>query len=220
MFDSADLHTLRRDYTPGTILHEEPALCLFENFASAQEMAALQEAAFEQLCPAEVSGDQQGYLSAGRSGSNCWVAHDRNALTRQLAQRIAALVEIPLAHAESFQIVYYGPDQEYRPHFDGWANGTQRGIRCMARGGQRLVTTLLYLNHVEGGGSTTFPKLDLKVRPIPGNLLLFHNCYAGTNTRHPLSLHGGMPVLSGEKWAANLWFREHPYRQASNGQAR
>ena len=92
MFDSADLHTLRRDYTPGTILHEEPALCLFENFASAQEMAALQEAAFEQLCPAEVSGDQQGYLSAGRSGSNHHAVLMRQAADRGVRPKIAVNV--------------------------------------------------------------------------------------------------------------------------------
>jgi len=35
----------------------------------------------------------------------------------------------------------------------------------------------------------------------------------GTDSRHPLSLHGGQPVLVGEKWAANLWFRERDYRR-------
>ena len=31
---------------------------------------------------------------------------------------------------------------------------------------------------------------------------------------HPDSLHAGKPVLAGEKWAANLWFRE---RQTASG---
>src|SRR5690606_17633667 len=143
------------------------------NYASSEEMTALREAAFERLAPAEVSGSAGGYISEGRSGSNCWIPHAHNALVRQLAGRIAALVGIGLDNAESFQVVHYGPGQEYRPHFDAWEVGSERGLRCMARGGQRLVTTLLYLNHVEGGGATAFPKLELRVNPVPGNLLLF-----------------------------------------------
>jgi len=212
MSESVDLQALNCQYAAGRSLQVEPPVWLCENFATAIELAALQEAAFEKLSPAKVSGDDQGYLTRGRSGSNCWVAHTHNAVIQGLAERIAGLVQIPLSHAESFQIVHYGPEQEYRPHYDGWDAGTERGIRCMTRGGQRLVTALLYLNHVDGGGATIFPKLDMQIRPLPGNLVLFHNCKAGTNTRHPHSLHGGMPVLAGEKWAANLWFREHRYR--------
>jgi prolyl 4-hydroxylase len=213
MSDSIDLKRLPTTYAEGRQLHELPSVWLFENFATQEEMAALREAAWEQLRPAQVSGDKDGYISPGRTGSNCWVRHDHCALTLSLASRIADLVGIPLENAESYQVVYYGPGQEYRAHFDAWDADTERGQRCMARGGQRLVTTLLYLNHVEAGGATGFPKLELDVHPLPGNLLLFHNCYPGTARRHELSLHGGLPVTAGEKWAANLWFRERTYQR-------
>src|SRR5690606_31092572 len=89
------------------------------------------------------------------------------------------------------------------------------GQRCMARGGQRLITCLLYLNDVERGGATGFPSLDLTIKARKGRLLLFHNCYPGTNQRHPDSLHGGLPVEKGEKWACNFWFREGLYQRAA-----
>lgn len=212
MSGPVDLQTLPQHYPGGERLHVDPAVWVFRNFASVQEISALQEAAWEKLRPAEVSGDTGGYISAGRSGSNCWINHNDSALTLQLAARISKLVQIPLSHAESFQVVYYGPGQEYRPHYDAWDEDSERGRRCMERGGQRLVTALVYLNHVEGGGATGFPRLGLDVHPLPGNLLLFHNCYPGSNRKHDDSLHGGMPVTAGEKWAANLWFRERPYR--------
>jgi len=212
MSESVNLLTLPQQYPHGDRLHVAPAVWLFENFASSEELSALMEAAWEKLRPAEVSGDQDGYISPGRTSSNCWVNHDYNALTLQLAERISKLIKIPLINAESFQVVYYGPSQEYQAHFDSWDDDTERGRRCMERGGQRLVTALLYLNYVEAGGSTSFPKLQLDVNPIPGNLLLFHNCYPGTTNKHENSLHGGMPVSQGEKWAANLWFRERDYR--------
>lgn len=213
MGSRVDLDQLPQHYPGARRLHAEPGIWLFENFAGSEELAALREAAWEKLQPAEVSGEAGGYLSSGRTGSNCWVAHDHDALTLQLAQRISRLAGLPLTHAESFQVVHYGPQQEYKPHYDAWEHDSPRGQRCMARGGQRLVTALLYLNHVEAGGATGFPRLGFDVRPLPGNLLLFHNCHAGSNHKHDASLHGGLPVTAGEKWAANLWFREEPFRQ-------
>jgi prolyl 4-hydroxylase len=81
----------------------------------------------------------------------------------------------------------------------------------MAKGGQRLVTCLMYLNDVAVGGGTTFPKLNLEVSARKGSMLVFYNCYRDSTLRHPDSLHGGLPVQRDEKWACNLWFREAPY---------
>lgn len=217
MSEPVDLQLLRREYPGGRQLCADPAIWLFDDFATPAEMTALVDAAKDQLQRAEVSGDVGGFVSDGRSGSNCWIAHDHGRFTLKLAQRISQLVGIPLTHAESFQIVHYGPQQQYKPHFDAWDAGTTRGDRNMARGGQRLVTALVYLNHVEDGGATAFPKLALEVRPCKGSLLLFHNCPAGSNLKHPNSLHGGMPVTAGEKWAANLWFRQQDYRRKPVG---
>jgi prolyl 4-hydroxylase len=38
----------------------------------------------------------------------------------------------------------------------------------MSKGGQRMVTCLLYLNDVEKGGGTSFPRLDMEVRAKKG----------------------------------------------------
>jgi len=122
------------------------------------------------------------------------------------------VVGIGLEYAESLQVVHYAETQEYAPHYDAWDAGTERGQRCMAKGGQRMVTCLLYLNEPEEGGGTSFPNLDMEVRARKGRMLLFHNCHPNSVIRHPDSLHGGMPVLSGEKWACNFWFREREYQ--------
>ena len=78
----------------------------------------------------------------------------------------------------------------------------------------------MYLNDVEDGGSTIFPKLDLEVEAKPGRMVIFHNLADHTLvdfTRHPKSLHGGSPVWGGQKWAANLWFRALPYQAKPPG---
>jgi prolyl 4-hydroxylase len=82
----------------------------------------------------------------------------------------------------------------------------------MVKGGQRMVTCLLYLDEPEEGGGTSFPNLDMEVIARKGRMLLFHNCHPSSIIRHPDSLHVGMPVLSGENWACNFWFREREYQ--------
>ena len=203
---------LRNFYETGQKINDDPLVYVFEEFLTDLEVEQLLAAARPKLKQALVSAAKSGVASAGRSGSNCWVAHGYNAVIEDLSLRVAEVVGIPLENAEALQVVYYSETQEYKPHFDAWDATSDRGRRCMAKGGQRLVTCLMYLNDVKAGGGTCFPKLDLEVRAKKGRMLLFHNCHHGNTVRHPDSLHGGMPVLEGDKWACNFWFRENSYR--------
>ena len=116
-----------------------------------------------------------------------------------------------MENAERFQIIHYDKTQEYRRHYDSWAHDySEKSLRCVKYGGFRLLTALCYLNDVEEGGGTNFPKLNITVKPKKGRILVFQNTYEGTNNRHIMSEHAGMPVIKGEKWAFNLWFRECP----------
>jgi len=201
-----------QQYDIGQQVNDEPVIYVFEDFLRANEMAELIAAAQFNLQRAVVSDAKIGKVSLSRTGQNCWVRHRQTAVIGGLCDRVSALVGLPLTQAESLQVIHYAETQEYKPHFDAWDASTDRGKRCMERGGQRLVTCLLYLNEVESGGGTCFPKLDMEVRAVQGRMVLFHNCQAGTNLRHPASLHGGLPVEAGEKWACNLWFRERSCR--------
>lgn len=203
---------LRSFYEIATPLNEEPLVCLFEDFLEEREIEALLAAAANQMQEALVSAAGSGVRSDNRSGSNCWVKHSHDRVISGLAERVAEIVGLPLEQAESLQVIHYGPGQEYAPHYDAWDPTTERGRRCMAHGGQRLLTCLLYLNEPSAGGNTLFPRLDLEIRPLRGRMLLFHNCHPDSSIRHPDSLHGGLPVLAGEKWACNFWFREQRYQ--------
>ncbi|WP_281646574.1 2OG-Fe(II) oxygenase [Parendozoicomonas sp. Alg238-R29] len=197
-------------YSTGQAINEAPVIYLFENIVSSQEIAAIIGAASSRMERALVSSEKAGVLSEGRTGDNCWLPHNHSPETFNLAQRVSELVGIELSQAESFQVIHYGESQKYAAHYDGWDADTIRGQRCMSRGGQRLVTCLIYLNNVAKGGGTVFPKLGLEIQAVVGRMVVFHNCLEGTNKRHPGSLHGGLPVEKGEKWAVNLWFREKP----------
>ena len=203
--------SLKNTYEGGERINEKPLIFLFENFLVSDEVEHFLKAARDRLIPSLVTSDKGNRKSPGRTSSNCWVSHDHNAVIEHVARRVSKLIDIPLINAESFQVVYYAQNQHYQPHYDAWKLGTKTAEEFLQRGGQRLVTCLFYLNDVEKGGATFFPKLDLEIKAKKGSMLLFHNCREKSSQRHPQSLHRAMPVLSGDKWACNLWFRERSY---------
>lgn len=196
-------------YPGATVVNREPLIAYRDNYLSAAACREFIALGRESLQRATVSFDDGSGTVPGRSGSNTWLRYDRFAPARALGERLSEFVRIPLAHAEAIQLIHYGPEQRYGAHYDAYDLGTERGRRCCRRGGQRLVTCLVYLNDVSAGGRTRFPRLNLEIAPKTGRLVVFHNVAPGDFGRpHPHSLHGGEPVLAGEKWAMNIWFHE------------
>ncbi len=190
-------------------LSDDPSIYTINNYITLEECEHMINISKDKIAPSLVSGSKSGYISPGRTGQNCWISHDYDDITSKIAERISNQVGISLKNTEAFQVIYYDVDQEYKQHYDSWEfDNSERSIRNMKHGGQRMVTALVYLNDVEEGGGTKFTKLGKEVKAEKGKLLIFHNVINGTNIRHKLSEHAGMPVLKGEKWAFNLWFRE------------
>ena len=89
-------------------------------------------------------------------------------------------------------------------------NTTDTGFsHYLENGGQRVITALAYLNNVDKGGETSFPSIGKLVSPEKGKIVVFHLCRQGTYDSNPNAFHGALPVLEGEKWAFNLWFRQN-----------
>ena len=191
------------------IINNSPKVYIINNFLTDKECDHFINISRNQIKPALVSGDKEGYVSNGRTGQNCWLKHNFDDITKSVANKISKEVGIPIENAEAFQIIYYDKTQEYKQHYDGWLfDDSEKSKRNMKYGGQRMKTALVYLNDVESGGGTKFTKLNLEVNAEKRKLLVFENVHSGTNKRHELSEHAGMPVIEGEKWAFNLWFRE------------
>lgn len=191
------------------IINNSPKVYIINNFLTDEECEHFINISKDNIKPALVSGDKEGYVSNGRTGQNCWLKHNFDSITKSVANKISEEVGIPIENAEAFQIIYYDKNQEYKQHYDGWLfDGSEKSKRNMKYGGQRMKTALVYLNDVESGGGTKFTKLNMEVNAEKGKLLVFENVHSGTNKRHELSEHAGMPVIEGEKWAFNLWFRE------------
>ena len=191
-----------------TLLNADPIIYVVSDFLSDYECDAFIKEGEGQMNRATVISDGEHEVHASRTNTYHWVAHDTNDVIHEVSKRFSILVQMPINNAEQFQLVHYGPGTEYKPHFDSFDKDTEEGRKNWFPGGQRLVTVLAYLNDVEEGGATDFPELGVSVKPNKGDVVVFHNCIDGTSDIHPDSLHGGSPVIAGEKWAVNLWFRQ------------
>jgi prolyl 4-hydroxylase len=105
-------------------------------------------------------------------------------------------------------VLRYRPGAEYRPHHDYFDPGQPGTAAVLARGGQRLATLVMYLDTPAGGGATSFPDIGLEVAPVKGHAVFFSYDRPHASTR---TLHGGAPVLAGEKWVATKWLRERRF---------
>lgn len=147
-----------------------------------------------------------------RTSAGTHFERGENELVRRIESRICDLVGYPVPNGEPIQILHYQPGGEYKPHFDYFDPRLPGNDKVLAMGGQRVATLIMYLNDVEAGGSTVFPEVGLDVLPRKGNAVYFaYTTAAGElDTR---SLHGGSPVVAGEKWIATKWLRQREYRQ-------
>ena len=192
-----------------TLFSSDPIIYVVDDFISEDECQEFINCSKDKLQPATVVGLDNEQKLKDRTNEFAWLEHHANESIHEVSKRLSILVQMPIRNAEMFQVVHYESGKEYKPHFDSFDQSTELGKKYWEPGGQRMITALIYLNDVEDGGATYFPELNISINPKKGNVLVFHNTISETTNINPRSLHAGMPVTSGEKWAANLWFREN-----------
>ena len=185
---------------------QAPELVVFANLLSASECDALIEAARPRLSRSLTVNTQTGgeALHADRTSQGMFFERTENALVQRIEKRIARLLNWPARNGEGLQVLHYSQGEQYRPHYD-YFDPLQPGTPdLLQRGGQRVATLIMYLKQPEKGGATVFPELDLTVQPQRGQAVFFSYAQPHPST---LTLHGGEPVLAGEKWIATKWLR-------------
>lgn len=147
---------------------------------------------------------------ANRSSEGTYFTINADSFIARLDQRVSALMNFPVDHGEGLQILHYNGGGEYRPHFDYFPPDEPGSAMQMKVGGQRVSTLVMYLNDVEAGGATVFPKLGLRVCPTKGSAVYFE--YTNSQSQvDPMTLHAGAPVTRGEKWIVTKWMRQRSY---------
>jgi prolyl 4-hydroxylase len=191
---------------------DSPRIVLFGNLLSAQECEQMIEAARLKLEPSTVVNAETGAYDVhpDRTSSGMHFERGENELIARVERRIGELIGCPAENGEPIQVLHYTPGAEYKPHHD-YFDPTQPGNdTVLAMGGQRIATLVMYLNDVAAGGSTVFPSIGLDVLPRRGCAVYF-SYLAASGATDDRTLHGGSPVVAGEKWIATKWLRQRRY---------
>ncbi len=187
-----------------------PRLVVLGGLLSDEECDALIEAARPRMrrsltVAAQTGGEE---VNAARTSQGMFFERGETELAARIEARLARLLRWPLENGEGLQVLQYGPGAEYLPHYDYFDPEQPGTTSIIRRGGQRVGTVVMYLNEPEAGGATSFPDIGFQVAPKRGNAVFFSypSPHPGTRT-----LHGGAPVIAGEKWIATKWLRERAF---------
>ncbi|MEW5757709.1 MAG: 2OG-Fe(II) oxygenase [Pseudomonadota bacterium] len=194
------------------VICTSPALYLLENFLSHEECDHFIRIAEKQIAPSVVVDENSGQYVAhkDRTSRGTHFLKNQDPVIAAVEQRTALYSNTPIENGENIQILHYGIGAEYKPHFDYFDPVLPGSAEVLKRGGQRICTFVMYLNDVEEGGETIFPVPNVKVTPRKGDAAFFWDVTADGKI-DPNSLHGGAPVIKGEKWIATRWIRERAF---------
>lgn len=182
---------------------EEPLIVVLDNVLSDDECDELIRMSKDKLNRSKIGATRE--VNNQRTSSGMFFEDSENDLIATIEKRISTIMNIPIEHGEGLQILQYEPGQEYKAHFDFFSSTSKLANN------NRISTLVMYLNDVEQGGETYFPKLNLSVTPKKGMAVYFEYFYTDQNLNE-LTLHGGAPVIAGEKWVATQWMRKQKVR--------
>ncbi|KAL2333849.1 hypothetical protein Fmac_015062 [Flemingia macrophylla] len=209
------------------IISWEPRAFLYHHFLTKEECEYLINTAKPNMRKSTVVDSETGKSkdSRVRTSSGTFLTRGQDQIVRNIEKRIADFTFIPVENGEGLQVLHYEVGQKYEPHFDYFMDAFNTN-----NGGQRIATMLMYLSDVEEGGETVFPdakgnissvpwwnelsdcgKKGLSIKPKMGDALLFWSMKPDA-TLDPTSLHGGCPVIKGNKWSCTKWMRINEYK--------
>lgn len=180
---------------------------VYDNFFTAEECADLRTKGGSHMFQSAVYDSENDTLDPNtRISDQCWLKHDT------IRERIYKLIPnlSRKAYLEDLQLVRYKPGGFFTPHYDACVGSSKFCERMDKPNGPRYITVLIYLSdnesHQLAGGETVFPKINKKITPKMGRAVVFYNITKDGSIIEQ-ALHGGEPVISGEKWIANQWIR-------------
>nr|WP_257535887.1 2OG-Fe(II) oxygenase [Metabacillus litoralis] len=183
---------------------EEPLIAILGNVLSDEECDELIRLSKDRMRRSKIGNSRE--LDELRTSSSMFFQDGENELVTRIEKRASQIMNIPYEHGEGLQILNYQIGQEYKEHYDYFASASRPVSN------PRISTLVMYLNDVEEGGETYFPKLNFSVSPQKGMAVYFEYFY-DNQTLNELTLHGGAPVIVGDKWAATQWMRRRRVKE-------
>ena len=174
------------------LVSTSPRIRLLHDFVSAEEakhLIMMATPSYHRSSTARAGSDDKR-----TSHSATLPSHDP--VVAAVRQRISFFCGYPEANLEPLQAVRYHAGEFYKPHHD-YYNACETW-----QAGNRHFTFLIYLNDVEAGGETAFPRLNLTISPTAYTALVFNNCL-DNGEPDERSLHEGVAPSKGVKYAIN-----------------
>lgn len=202
------------------ILNNSPRIIRIHDIITDREAEQLRQIALSKLERSTVQSSRGLVASDFRIAKTAWIASTNNSLVGRVEDRMRIATGLRLENSEDLQLVNYGLGGYYGPHLDSARKSRSSHDRSMEseeeqvevaslRKSDRLATILIYLNHIDAGGATVFPRLNLTVEPIKNSAIIWYNL-SPDGFSDERTLHSGCPVLLGTKWIATKWPREDP----------
>lgn len=182
---------------------EEPLVVVLGNVLSDEECDELIAVSTDNMKRSKVGSARS--VNDIRTSNGTFLDENESDIITIIEKRISSIMNIPIEHGDGLQILKYMPGQEYKEHFDFFASTSK------ASSNNRISTLVMYLNDVEEGGETYFPKLNFSVTPQKGMAVYFEYFYHDAHLNEQ-TLHAGLPVIKGEKWIATQWMRKQRFR--------
>ena len=152
-------------------------------------------------------GSEKSVYNEGRTSSTSTIP-DNDPKFQTINNKMYDELGISSEYSEPTQGQIYLEGQYFNYHND-YFEGDSYTNHCLASG-QRTWTFMLYLNDVEEGGETEFPRLNQKISPTKGTAIVWKNS-DGTGSENPASHHSGLAIVKGKKVIITKWFREKIY---------
>ncbi len=176
------------------------------DFLSAAECARFRDMVDDVAAPSNTFDEPGGPGSSPYRTSYSGDVERYDPFVQMIERRIDDLLGLDATLGETVQGQRYTPGQEFQGHYDWFVTSAAYWPEQKRRGGQRSWTAMIYLNEVEAGGVTEFPRLGISIPPQQGLLLAWNNARSD-GAPNDQTLHAALPVERGVKYVITKWYR-------------
>lgn len=187
------------NYRP-VLINKSINLYYIPNFLTSNECDHIINLAQDKFVRSGVVTNAESSYSNNRTSYTYYLQKKHDNIIANIEKRVSLFVDKPEDCIESLQIVRYQAGQEFKEHHDWF----QPDYRKRINNNQRQYTFFVYLNDVDDGGLTRFPKLNVSFKPEKGTALFWQNCLTHDICLQD-NLHQGEPPKNSIKYGLNIW---------------
>jgi len=204
---------------------DEPRIFIIHNLLSDAECEHLIGLALKRGLTASLItpyGSHDLVESTTRTNKQAWLEFGEDAIVKHIEERVARVTKTYPGQGEDLQVLHYAEGQRFTEHHDYFDPATDPPENY-EKGGNRLLTVIMYLSAAEEGGETEFQEIHRKIVVEKGSAVMFYNLKPGCDGVNPTCVdektqHAGLMPVRGEKWVATKWIRERSYQDPDKGQ--